>query len=311
MKRFHNILFVSSGIKDETEALKQALLIANESEASLSILIIGPQFPQSFNQYKRSYESFLKEHITKTIETAKRGIPAHQRKCAITIDIEWENAPSIRIIQHILRSAHDLLVKAAEDTKNTAGFKALDMALLRKCPCPLFLHRPLKHTKDIRIAAAIDTEHGGSTGQDLAISLLKLTQSLVNYYHSEFSVISCWDLILENFMRDSAWLKMSQSEIDTMLLEESNTHFLTLKKLIEKSEIKDKPTIYHLKGDPTEMIPITVHDKHIDMLVMGTVARTGISGFIIGNTAENILQQIDCSLWALKPIGFISPVKAY
>jgi nucleotide-binding universal stress UspA family protein len=44
---------------------------------------------------------------------------------------------------------------------------------------------------------------------------------------------------------------------------------------------------------------------------MGTVARTGISGFIIGNTAENILQKIDCSLLALKPQGFVSPVKAY
>lgn len=32
---------------------------------------------------------------------------------------------------------------------------------------------------------------------------------------------------------------------------------------------------------------------------------------IIGNTAENILQKIDCSLLALKPLGFVSPVKAY
>jgi len=44
---------------------------------------------------------------------------------------------------------------------------------------------------------------------------------------------------------------------------------------------------------------------------MGTVARTGISGFIIGNTAENILEEISCSLIALKPEGFVSPVKAY
>jgi nucleotide-binding universal stress UspA family protein len=51
--------------------------------------------------------------------------------------------------------------------------------------------------------------------------------------------------------------------------------------------------------------------SQIDILIMGTVARTGISGFIIGNTAENILQKIDCSLLALKPQGFVSPVKAY
>lgn len=37
------------------------------------------------------------------------------------------------------------------------------------------------------------------------------------------------------------------------------------------------------------------------------LARTGISGFFPGNTAENILQKIGCSLLALKPQGFVSP----
>jgi len=49
----------------------------------------------------------------------------------------------------------------------------------------------------------------------------------------------------------------------------------------------------------------------IDVLVMGTLGRTGISGFIIGNTAENVVQKLECSLLALKPGGFVSPVKAY
>jgi nucleotide-binding universal stress UspA family protein len=41
---------------------------------------------------------------------------------------------------------------------------------------------------------------------------------------------------------------------------------------------------------------------------MGTVARTGISGFVMGNTAETILSQIDCSVLAIKPPGFETPV---
>ena len=41
---------------------------------------------------------------------------------------------------------------------------------------------------------------------------------------------------------------------------------------------------------------------------MGTVAGTGISGLLMGNTAEMILTQIDCSVLAVKPEGFVSPV---
>jgi len=41
---------------------------------------------------------------------------------------------------------------------------------------------------------------------------------------------------------------------------------------------------------------------------MGTVVRTGIEGFFIGNTAERILGQLRCSVLAVKPDGFVSPV---
>ena len=41
---------------------------------------------------------------------------------------------------------------------------------------------------------------------------------------------------------------------------------------------------------------------------MGTVGRTGIPGLLIGNTAETILQQVDCSVLAIEPPGFVTPV---
>ena len=41
---------------------------------------------------------------------------------------------------------------------------------------------------------------------------------------------------------------------------------------------------------------------------MGTLARTGVAGLFIGNTAETILEQLTCSVLAIKPPGFVSPV---
>ncbi len=42
---------------------------------------------------------------------------------------------------------------------------------------------------------------------------------------------------------------------------------------------------------------------------MGTVSRTGVAGLLIGNTAERILRQVDCSVLTVKPDGFITPVR--
>jgi len=41
---------------------------------------------------------------------------------------------------------------------------------------------------------------------------------------------------------------------------------------------------------------------------MGTVCRTGVAGLFIGNTAEKVLRQVDCSLLTVKPEGFVTPV---
>ena len=51
-----------------------------------------------------------------------------------------------------------------------------------------------------------------------------------------------------------------------------------------------------------------VEQQDIDLIVIGTVGRADISGFITGNTAERLLPRIPCSLLAVKPPGFKSPV---
>jgi nucleotide-binding universal stress UspA family protein len=42
---------------------------------------------------------------------------------------------------------------------------------------------------------------------------------------------------------------------------------------------------------------------------MGTVGRTGLTGLIVGNTAERILQRLRASVLAIKPPGFVSTIK--
>lgn len=45
MQQFHNILFVSHGVQDETKALEQALQLTDDHQAQLSILI-RPSAPE-------------------------------------------------------------------------------------------------------------------------------------------------------------------------------------------------------------------------------------------------------------------------
>ena len=63
-----------------------------------------------------------------------------------------------------------------------------------------------------------------------------------------------------------------------------------------------------LKGEAGDRILELASESKADLLVMGTVRRTGVPDFFVGNTAEKVLQHLDCSLLAVKPKGFVTPL---
>ncbi|MGJ8582150.1 MAG: universal stress protein UspE, partial [Psychromonas sp.] len=44
-------------------------------------------------------------------------------------------------------------------------------------------------------------------------------------------------------------------------------------------------------------------------VILGTVGRSGIGLTLLGHTAEQVIDKLDSDLLALKPEGFISPIK--
>lgn len=309
MKQFRKMLFVSNGLSNDVAALQQAIRLAAGNRASLDIMLNCPPFNAQLKEYQSSYEDFLRGEMQKVVDKVFASLSL-QEKMIIPIDIEWGTTPHIHIIQRVIRFSYDLVIKDVEQSENK-GFKALDMSLLRKCPCEVFLCRPSVAVKPLHIAVAIDPSDEDVPAHELAVRLLQLADELKASYQGKISIVSCWDLALENFLRRSAFVDLSNDQIDEMVLQESNNHYQLLNGLIHEAVMQEAPKIYHLQGAPIELIPAFIDDEKVDILVMGTVARTGLAGFIMGNTAENILQKISCSLWAMKPNGFVSPVKAY
>jgi len=312
MQKFYNILFVSHGVTDEAEALTQALSLARNNKGALKALVVCPEFPKEMASYKGKYETSLKEQLEKSIRATREVVKVSEADVPVKIEVESGDMPSVRIIRHVLKDAHDLVVKAAELKEGDKGFMAMDMELLRKCPCPVWLTRPIsRHRDEIKVAVAIDPQSMAPEGHDLSLRLLELSRSLADTCSGELNIISCWDYEFEEYMRHNVWVKVPDDEMIRTVRAAQNDHRAALEGLLKKSGIQGNLQVHHLRGRADKMIPHYVADKKIDILVMGTVARTGIPGFFIGNTAENIVQKLGCSLLALKPNGFVSPVKAY
>ena len=336
MSEFQNILFVSHGLEDETSALTHALFLARQSDAEFKVLVVRPDWTQALKAYEKQFELSLVERIKVMLCSSQQGLVRHVAdEKANTVDATIEEFGSgefriqsqgltvpvtvksgsmlgVQIVQHVLRDGYDLVVKQAESKGGVKGFKAIDLALLRKCPCPVFLIRRAGGlAPKIKVGVAIDPESSTSEGNDLSLRLLRAAASYAKLCATDFQVVACWDCDLEGSVRGNPWLRMPDTEVDNLVATACTRSKAALDKLLTQAATPSGVQVHHLRGDPSQAIPEFVEAEGVDILLMGTVGRTGVPGFIIGNTAENIVQKLECSLIAFKPNGFVSPVKAY
>ena len=68
--------------------------------------------------------------------------------------------------------------------------------------------------------------------------------------------------------------------------------------------------VHLIKGEPAGALEAFLAAHEIDLIVMGTVARAGTPGLLIGNTAESVVRRVRCSVLTVKPDGFVSPMHA-
>ena len=106
---------------------------------------------------------------------------------------------------------------------------------------------------------------------------------------------------------------MPVNEVNNLARRTKKAHLKWFNQILRQypglSELKYQ--VHLKKGDPSNLIPQVVKKKKINLIVMGTLSRSGIEGLLIGNTAEKTLQEVDCSVMALKPDDFVSPVTSF
>jgi len=145
--------------------------------------------------------------------------------------------------------------------------------------------------------------------------ILEMASSLVLAEFAELHIVHAWHAIGESAMQ-GAFMHASKEEIAAYVEQVRQQHEDSLDDLVREvsSNLGEdtmeylKPRTHLVKGWARKEIPALAKQIEVDLVVMGTVARTGVPGFIMGNTAETILNQIDCSVLAIKPPGFVTPV---
>lgn len=322
MKRFKDIVcVVETGITCKP-ALERAVTLAENNQARLTVVEVIPRITAGIGMpdggpISADLQAAMVSAHTQSLEAQ---IEAFRTRTRINTRV-LQGVPFLEIIREVMRYEHDLVIKIPETRDWLDRFLTSDdMHLLRKCPCPVWLIKPQAPKSYRRILVAVDVDDAYppeelESRQLLNRQVMEMASSMALSDFAELHVVHAWEAIGESAMR-SAFMRTPEEDIINYIEQVKRQHKANLNTLVNeitgnmKQDALDylKPQTHLVKGSARKEIPELAKRIEADLVVMGTVARTGIPGFIMGNTAETILNQIDCSILAIKPPGFESPV---
>ncbi|MEL6919855.1 MAG: universal stress protein [Pseudomonadota bacterium] len=224
--------------------------------------------------------------------------------------------PFVEIIRHVIHNDTDLVVKTAEAFQSGRSIftASTDQHLVRKCPCPVWVRgagdtrgaQTILATVDVDIADAAEPE----TLTRLNEAVLTAALNMATGMNSKIYVLHAWEALAEGLVFAFSSAEDSREAAAIYVGEvEANRHRALDALVLPYATGNAFPVIPKLvRGAIREVIPAQCAALQADVVVMGTVARTHLSGIIIGNTAEDMLNGTKTPVLAVKPPGFVSPL---
>lgn len=306
MKRFKSILYFADGASETCPALNRALALARSNEARLTLFdVIGERLTGAEIQRRVNIDVGALVRERRQEELERLAAPVREPQCLIYTQVV-SGVPFVEVIRAVLRNGYDLVIKPARPPEGLSEriFGSTDLHLLRKCPCPVWIDRPGETYHYRQVLAAVDpTDEEG-----IERLVMDLATSLAERESARLAVIHAWALQGESLLRGGR-SPMPPQEVDRLAEEQRLRHKARLEALLaDYGMTLDHPQVALVKGNAAQAIREQAEALGADLIVMGTVGRTGIPGFFIGNTAEDVLQTCRTSILAVKPAGFVSPV---
>ena len=318
MKSFNSILYVvENPAAESSAAVARAVSLAQNNQARLTIMHVAeePRLGPFAGSVKiEEFRSRLRRQATEQLSDLIRSTG---NKTDVVIDVRFGTV-FVEVVREVLRSRHDLVIKTVgEGGAHSFLFGGTDQHLLRKCPCPVWIMVGETTANYRHILAAVDFDPWKEDDEesDLNRQILDIAATLAVTDFAQLHVVHAWESISDSMIRVFG-SELSDKEVATNRDHEWREHQSRLDAL--NNRMREQfggeahgyltPRFHLREGTPRDVIPAVANELKADLVVMGTVSRTGIPGLLIGNTAEVILNNLECGVLAVKPAGFVTPV---
>jgi len=265
-----NILVVYDPTTDAQPALERAVVIAERDGVKLHIFsCIYAEFP-SPGEESVGIESL----VTAQQAILTRAVaPLVEKGIQVTTEVEWDQDWYQAVVRASERNNADVVLKASHKHSATQRLlkKTSDRTLIRQCECPVLMVKAEVNRGARKVLAAIDVRGENDSYEKLNETILDFCKRYMDTEDAELHFV--------NAHKD--------------LPDRPDTGALSRACGVTSDKV-------HIKmGQPDKVIVETAKELDATLLVIGNSARSGLSALINTNTAEEILDELDCDLLAL------------
>jgi universal stress protein E len=253
-------------------ALPRACLIARATGASLHLLVCD----------KKMNHSQLMTDLRHVLQA---------KDITVTTEHDWHPNTHQMIVKAQQAQGADLVIKQhfPDSTLKRALLTPADWKLLRYCPCPVLMVKSDQPWKDGAILAAVDVGNPDGEHTALHYSIVKHGFDIAELTGGELHVIAAHPSPM-----------LSAAEPVYQLPTAVEGKYREQCRVFKHEFGIDDGHLHIAEGPADVLIPHTAHHLKAVLTVIGTVGRTGISGALIGNTAEVVLDSLQSDVLVLK-----------
>lgn len=283
-------------------AIEQACELASYNKADLTLCAVLEISEQALHlieidhlNVKKTVEDNAAEALQKLAGRIKdTGIDV---RTVIRIGRSWEE-----LTREAIEGAHDCVVVGTRERGKASRmlFGSTAQKLIRFCPCPVWIVKPAEIRAIREVLVASDLSEAAQTAVQTAVRVAGALNAKLFLVHSlEFP--------FETYLRTAGVSEEEVVKYRATLHKEANEKLQAQIAATDARTLTQGVQIHVLEGTPDDAIPDFVDKHEVDVVVIGTQGRSGISGVLLGNTAERLLPHLHASLVAVKPAGYVSP----
>lgn len=287
----NKILVVIEADSDKQPALERAEQLAIQAGAELELLLAD------FNAYLEDgfyfdpvqAKQLRYEHGEQRMkELEALAQPLRDKGLSVSAATAWGNPPHGEIVRRVQESKPDLVLKSTRHHHKIARLLLSneDWELVRYCPAPLLLVKDKPWNEPPLFLASVDPDHVHDKPASLDNRLIAAARSLAEACSGSVQLFhSAWIPPLSGVFP----LKPDSAEENRKLTE-----------LAEASGVAAEDCHWS-DEEVSESLPDYARQSGASVVVMGAVSRSRLDRVLIGNTAEKVLDKLECDVLVIKP----------